>query len=308
LAESGTDTVLGARDHARAQAGSAGAQAVTTQPTIPATGATDLPAGVDAADVVWDETLALGGYASRVLRRGTHLRLTDLTGDTNANLVLHHAARPAERLNVADTVKLQWNAYLGAGALLLSDMGRVLATILPESDASLDLLCGASTRLAVAARHGDSGNHSPTPSGRDRLLLGLAKHGLGRRDLPPSANLFRMVRVSPEGDLVLSPPGGPPGSHMTLRAELDVLVTVAVTPHPLDDRPSYAGGPVRLTAWSGDPAGPDDPARGVSPEAQRAFENTDDVLLTLFPASSATSSPGQPSRCSATASDAGDER
>jgi len=232
--------------------------------------------------VVWDETLALGGYAGRVLPRGTHLRLTDLDGDTNVNLVLHHAARPAERLNVADTVKLQWNAYLGSGALLLSDMGRVLATILPGSTGDLDLLCGASTRSAVAARHGDSGNHSPTPSGRDRLLLGLAKHGLGRRDLPPSANLFRRVRVDPDGTLVLAPPGDrPPGSHVALRMELDVLVTVAVTPHPLDDRADYSGGPVRLTAWSGDPAGPDDPARSVSPESRRAFENTDDVLLTL---------------------------
>ncbi|HEY8546424.1 MAG TPA: urea amidolyase associated protein UAAP1 [Acidimicrobiales bacterium] len=279
MAERGTDTVLGARDHARAQAGTAEARAVTTQPTVPATAATDLPDGVAAADVVWDETLGLGGYASRVLRRGTHLRLADLTGDTNLHLVLHHAARPAERLNVADTVKLQWNAYLGGGGLLLSDMGRVLATMLPGSTAALDLLCGASTRSGVAARHGDSGNHSPTPAGRDRLLLGLAKHGLGRRDLPPSANLFSSVRVEPDGSLVLAPPGEP--SHMTLRCELDVLVTVAVTPHVLDDRPTYTGGPVRLTAWSGAPAGPDDPARAASPEARRAFENTDDVLSAL---------------------------
>jgi urea carboxylase-associated protein 2 len=293
-AETGTDTVLGARDHARSQAGSAGAQAIATQPTIPATGATDLPEGVDAATVVWDETLGSGGYAARVLRRGTHLRLTDLDGDTNVNLVLHHAARPAERLNVADTVKLQWNAYLGGGALLLSDMGRVLATVLPGSTGDLDLLCGASTRSAVAARHGDSGNHSPTPSGRDRLLLGLAKHGLGRRDLPPAANLFRRVRVEPDGTLVLHLDAGPPGGHVTLRAELDVLVTVAVTPHPLDDRPTYAGGPVRLTAWSGDPAGPDDPARAASPESRRAFENTDDLLpaLPASPAPAAGSAAG----------------
>src|SRR5688500_5662996 len=76
--DGGTGTVLGARDHARAQA--AGAGAVTTRPTIPATAATDLPPGVEGADVVWDETLGLGGYAARVLRRGTHLRLTDLDG------------------------------------------------------------------------------------------------------------------------------------------------------------------------------------------------------------------------------------
>jgi len=281
MSHSGTHTVFGARDHARAQVGSETASAVVTQPTIPAQSATDLPPGIAATDVVWDEALGLGGYASRVVRRGVHLRITDVEGDTNVNLVVHHAARPAERLNVADTVKLQWNAYLGAGALLLSDMGRALGTILPDSTGDLDLLCGASTRSAVAERHGGSGNHSPTPSGRDRLLLGLAKHGLTRRDLPPTANLFSRVRVDADGGLHRTSGSAAPGTHVTLRAELDLLVTVAVTPHPLDDRPTYGGGPVRLTAWQGDPAGPDDPARQAGPEAQRAFENTDDVLASL---------------------------
>ncbi len=276
----GTATVLGARDHARAQVASDAATAAATQPTIPATAATDLPPGVDAATVVWDETLPLGGYASRVLRRGVHLRIADLTGDTNLNLVLHHAARPLERLNVADTVKLQWNAYPGAGSLLLSDMGRVLATILDGSDGAVDLFCGAANAAAVAERYGGSGNHSPTPAGRDRLLVGLAKHGLTRRDLPPAANLFTTVRVAPDGALVRSAPSGTP-AEMTVRAELDVLVTVAVTPPPLDDRDRYTGGPGRLTAWQGEPAGPGDPARTASPEAQRAIENTDDELQAL---------------------------
>jgi urea carboxylase-associated protein 2 len=276
----GTATVLGARDHARSQVDSEAATAAPTQPTIPATSATDLPPGVDAADVVWHETLALGGYAARIVRRGVHLRIADLTGDTNVNLVLHHAARPIERLNLADTVKLQWNAYPGAGSLLLSDMGRVLATVLGDSDGAIDLFCGASNAGAVAALHGSSGNHSPTPAGRDRLLVGLAKHGLTRRDLPPAANLFTTVRVAPDGSVVRSAPTGTP-AHLTLRAELDLVVTLAVTPHPLDDRAAYSGGPVRLTAWRGSPAGPDDAARAASPEAQRAFENTDDVLATL---------------------------
>jgi hypothetical protein len=260
MPETGTHTVLGARDHARAQAASAAAAAVTTQPTIPATAATDLPDGVVATDVVWDETLPPGGYAGRVLRRGARLRISAPVGGSNVSLVLHHAASPRERLNVADTVKLQWNAYLGAGALLLSDMGRVLATVLPDSTGDIDLLCGASL-----------------PAGRERLLLALAKRGLTRRDLPPAANLFSRVRVDADGGLSLSP-GAP--AHVTLRAELDVLVTVAVTPHPLDDSPG-GGGPIRCTAWSGAPAGPDDPARSAGPEAARAFENTDDLLLEL---------------------------
>jgi len=271
-----TATTYGARDHARAQAGAAAA----TQPTVPASSLADPPAGVAAADVVWEETIGAGGYASRSVARGTHVRLVDASGDTCAGLLVHRADRPAERLNVADTVKLQWQAYPGPGYLLLSDMGRVLATVLDDSDGAIDLFCGASNAGAVAARHGGSGNHSPTPSGRDRLVLGLAKHGLTRRDLPPAANLFTTVRVADDGALVRSDPSGT-SAHLTLRAELDLLVTVAVTPHVLDDRDAYAGGPVRITAWQGAPAGPDDPARAASPEAQRSFENTDDVLTTL---------------------------
>jgi uncharacterized protein YcgI (DUF1989 family) len=264
-----TATVHGARDHARAQAGSTTAQAVTTRPTIPATQATDLPGGVEPATVIWDETLGSDGYASRVVRRGGHVRITDLAGNANVNLMLHHAARPIERLNVADTVKLQWNAYPGAGSLLLSDMGRVLCTVLPDSTGAFDPLCGASPWR-----------------GRGRLLLGLAKHGLTRRDLPPAANVFAGVRVGADGGLRLDARSSP-GDHVTLRAELDLLISVAVTPHPLDGPavsapPETAAGQlVRLTAWQGEPAGPDDPARQASPEAQRAFENTDDVLTAL---------------------------
>lgn len=270
-----TATVSGARVHARAQDG----RRVTSQPTIPATAATDLPPDVPAESLVWDETLGPGAYASRPLARGRRVRFTNLEGDTNLNLVLHHAPRPLERLNVADSMKLQWNAHPGAGSLLLSDMGRVLATVLDCETAPIDLLCGASAPAAVQARHGVSGSDSATPCGRDRLLLGLAKNGLQRRDLPPAANLFTAVRVAADGSMEWHPSTGDAGSHVTLRAELDLLVTVSVTPHPLDDRSDYLAGPVRATAWSGAPAPDDDPARQASPEAQRAFENTDDHLL-----------------------------
>ena len=59
--------------------------------------------------------MAGGNYTHRVLARGTELRLTDLRGDACAHLLLYVADRPWERLNAADTVKVQWNAYLGAG-------------------------------------------------------------------------------------------------------------------------------------------------------------------------------------------------
>src|SRR3954471_17890622 len=155
-------------------------------PTVPATAAKDLPPGVANDDVVWDEIVAGGGYAHRRLSVGTHVRLTDLDGDACAVLCLHSALDPSERLNVADTVKVQWQAYPTAGSLLLSDRGRVLATITADTSGHHDALCGSSTRAANEARYGDGTAQGPSPSARELLVLALAKQGLERRDLPPA--------------------------------------------------------------------------------------------------------------------------
>ncbi|MFZ4517506.1 MAG: urea amidolyase associated protein UAAP1 [Microthrixaceae bacterium] len=261
-----TATLEAAREHARSLAGAA----TTTSATVPSTRATDLPDGVAAADVVWDELVPPGGYAARRLPRGTLLGLVDLEGDACVALVVHRAEHPAERLNVADTVKVQWQAYLGPGALLLSDMGRVLMTVVEDTSGHHDALCGTTNATTRGGAWSDS------PSGRDLLCLGLAKHGLGRRDLPPNVNLFRSVRVADDGEL-LPEPSTVPGAHVTLRAELDVLVTVANVAHPLDDT-SAPVTPVRLTAWRA-PVPDRDPIRRSTPERERAFENTDELLV-----------------------------
>jgi urea carboxylase-associated protein 2 len=231
---------------------------------------------VAAADVLWDETIGAGGYASRAVPRGARVRLVDLAGDTCAGLLLHRAGAPAERLNVADTVKLQWQAYPGAGYLLLSDMGRVLATVVEDTCGWHDTFCGTSNARDIAARYGDGAAHGPTPSGRDRLVVALAKHGLGERDIAPNVNLFTGVRIEADGTVTLLPGRSHPGAHVTLRADLPLVVTVVAVPHRLDDRAAYTAGPVRITAWRGAPADPDDPFRRSSPEAVRAFENTDE--------------------------------
>ncbi|MGE3619739.1 MAG: urea amidolyase associated protein UAAP1 [Acidimicrobiia bacterium] len=265
-----TATTQGARDHARAMAGTV----VAAMPTIPPADAVDLPEGVAPSDVLWDEVVAPGGYTSVTLPRGGHLRLVDLDGDACAGLLVHRADRTSERLNVADTVKVQWQAYLGPGSLLLSDMGRVLAALVADTSARHDALCGTSTRAGNATRYGDGGVDGPCPNGRDRFAVALAKHGLSRRDVAPNLNLFKGAPVAADGSLSFD--GEPrPGAAVTLRAELPLLVTVVDVPHPLDPRPDYTVTPLRVTAWRGRPAGPDDPARRAGPEAERAYLNTE---------------------------------
>ena len=265
-----TATPAGAREHARAQVASEAAR-VRGKPTVPARDAVDLPAGVPREALVWDETLECSAYSARVLERGSRVRIESLTGDTCAQLLLYNADQPAERLNVADTVKVQWQAYLRAGTLLLSDMGRVLATLVRDECGRHDAFCGASNARANREKYGEE-----APSGRDRLLLAVARHGLGRIDLAPCVNLFQGVRIARDGALALDPRPGRAGEHLELRAEMRVLLALANTPHALDPRRAYAGGPVRVLAWRGAVTGEDDPIRGSSPEHLRAFQNVED--------------------------------
>jgi urea carboxylase-associated protein 2 len=273
--ETTTATTHGARAHARSMAGTV----VPAMPTIPSSAATDIPAGVDPADVVWDEVVAGGGYTTVVLPRGGHLRIDDLDGDGCAGVLLHRADRPAERLCVADTTKVQWRAYLGEGSLLLSDMGRVLASIVEDTSGRHDALCGTSTRAANEARYGDGAVDGPHPNGRDRFAVALLKHGLERRDVAPNINLFKGVRVEPDGSLTFDGGDGSTGAHVTLRAELPLLVTIVAVAHPVDPRPTYTATRLRVTGWRGQAAAADDPVRLATPEGERAYLNSEQEVL-----------------------------
>jgi urea carboxylase-associated protein 2 len=258
-----------ARDHARAMAGTR----VEAMPTLPAR-ADDAP-----GEVIWEETIAPGGYASRRLARGTRLRLVDLYGDACASMLVFNAENPLERLNVADTVKVQWNAYLGAGRLLLSDMGRVMLSILEDGAGTHDAFCGASNEASNARKFGNGKNYGPHPNARDRFMLAVAKHGLGRKDVHPCVNWFKGVRIEEDGATTPLMGPFPPGRELVLRAEMDVIVALANCPHVLDPREQYTVTPLRATAWRGAITPEDDPVRNATPEGQRAFLNTEDLYL-----------------------------
>ena len=211
-----TDSTTAARDHARSQVR-------TATMRIPAT-----PADVEPSRLVWAESVPAGSYATRVLGRGTRLRLIDPDGGACAHLLLFRSDAPWERLNVADTVKVPWQAYLGAGHPLLSDQGRVLATVVADSSGHHDALCGM------------------TDAGRANMLLAAIKHGLDIRDVAPSVSLFKGVRVGDDGTLGFTGSAGP-GAAVDLLIHLPVVVALVNTAHPLDPDPELTG--LDVLAW-----------------------------------------------------------
>lgn len=268
-----TGTVAAARSDARSQAASAMASATESMPHVPAATSPYIPGDVLPEALTWAETVPPGSYTHRVVARGTRIRLEDPTGDACAHVFLLRADAPHERLNVADTLKIPWQAYLGPGHPLLSGDGRVLATVAADTSGRHDAFCGTTSDAWNIAKHGDARPEGPTPSGQSLLTLAAAKHGLTLRDLGPTVSFFQGVRVAADGTLTWQGSAGP-GACVDLVAELPLIVLIADVPHPLDPRPGYVVGPLRVHAWRGSPTGPGDDAFAASPERARAYLNT----------------------------------
>ncbi|MGA8791194.1 MAG: DUF1989 domain-containing protein, partial [Paenarthrobacter sp.] len=131
--ENGTETTAGAKLHARAQHGRTAETMIHVPPaSAPSRLIGGLPA--EAQDsLTWAETLAFGRYTHLELARGTRIRITDLDGDACVHAVILRSGAQHERLNVADTVKVPWQAYITTGHPLLSDAGRLMASVVADS-------------------------------------------------------------------------------------------------------------------------------------------------------------------------------
>ncbi|MCD5342600.1 DUF1989 domain-containing protein [Arthrobacter sp. AK04] len=275
----GTATTAGARAHAREQHG----RTVETMRFVPAsTAPARLTEGLpDGASPTWAESLAFGRYTTMSLARGTRIRLTDTSGDACVHTLLYRAGALHERLNVADTVKVPWQAYPGMGHPLLSDAGRLMATVVADTSSRHDALTGATTLEGNTARYGAGTAHSASPAARELLTLGALKSGLGPADVAPSLSFFKGISVDPAGSIAFTGSAGP-GAAVELLLQMDAVLVLANTAHPLDPRPDFTGTAVDIAAWHA----PQDLAAlaagtltgALPPEHLQALQNTEHDL------------------------------
>lgn len=231
---------------------------------------------------VMQETLRGGQAWSRRLARGQILRLTDPTGTACVSALFYNARDPLERYNMADTLKAQYTAFLTAGRVLYSDMGRVLVSIIGDTCGWHDTLSGCGDAAASQARFGLGGyqelRNDFHRNARDNFLVELGKSGLGKRDLVANVNFFARVSADDTGHIDWVAGNSRPGAHIDLRAEMDTLVVLSNTPHPLDPAPAYAPPAIELSirvAALAERPGPDDPCRLSRPENGRGFALTE---------------------------------
>ena len=241
------------------------------------------------------ETLRGGSAWSRRMRRGQLLRITDPTGRAAVAALLFNAADPLERYNMPDTLKAQYTAFLTTGRVLYSDMGRILASIVDDSAGWHDTISGFGDAAALRARTGEGSYQEKRNdfhrNTRDNFLVELGKHGLGKRDLGVAVNFFVKVRVSDDGALAWAAEPPRPGRSVALRFEMNTLLVLSNTPHPLDPATAYAPPDITLTIGRAVLVGDDDPCRLSRPENARGFQLTEAYVETYFDAFSGQETP-----------------
>ncbi|MEO1199550.1 MAG: urea amidolyase associated protein UAAP1 [Pseudomonadota bacterium] len=251
---------------ARGQDGGGFAARVATTASLPET----LPAD----KIRLTDTIPGGWYWHGIVRCGEALRIVNRDGTHGASLLLWNATEPSERLNPADTIKVQWTARIGKGRVFLSDMGRAIASVLDDTSGGSDFVAGGSTPFSNARKYGDA----TLFNARDHFLKAAAKYGLGKRDVGPCVTLFAPIVTDDDGSLVWDETADLIGARIDLRAEMNVIAAVANCPHPLSPSDAYGPEPITVTVWRHGSPEPDDLARTGTEEALRTFDNTDQLF------------------------------
>jgi urea carboxylase-associated protein 2 len=227
-----------------------------------------------------------GGAADSLrLRRHRALTLTCLGDGANVSMLVYAADNPLDRLNIPDTLKAQMSARIAPPMVLVSDMGRALASATGSSLDWHDAITGHSFDAQVERRYGPSSYAADSNgwrrSARAGLLDELWKYGLGLRDLHANINWFSKVAPAADarGTIEYVPGHAIAGDWVTLRAEQDLLIVLSTAPHPLDPAETWQPSGVRLTVEPVAAPAADDPSRTHRAESARALAVTERSLL-----------------------------
>ncbi len=205
---------------------------------------------LDPADARFDHVQLPGEPWSGVVAAGEVLRIVDLEGTQAVDTLCYDAHDYENRYSAANTVRKQGNLFLSAGSTLVSIDGDALATIVADTCGRHDTVGGACSAESNTCRFG---HHTRSMHNcRDNFLVGLAPHGMGKRDLAPNINFFMNVPVTDDGHLDIVDGISQPGNYVELRADRDVLFVISNCPQLNNPCNGWNPTPIRLLVWSGD--------------------------------------------------------
>ena len=227
---------------------------------------------------IWSKTLKPGEKWSGNIGKGKYIHFKALGEDANVSMLLYNMRDLTERYNMPDTLKAQYTAHLTKGNVLMSDNGRVFASIVEDSLGWHDSISGYTTRKLTDEKYGKTlyqdKRNDWYRSGDENFQMELIRNNLTMRDMVPCVNLFSKVYVDEDGSMHYVNRHCTKGSTVTLRTEMDILIILSNTPNPLNESTTYPSVPVTVEVYDAPEVDLLDECVNHRPENYRAFENT----------------------------------
>ncbi|MGH9101063.1 MAG: DUF1989 domain-containing protein [Acidimicrobiales bacterium] len=168
------------------------------------------------------------GYSAFLLRSGQVLRLVDLEGQQDVDIVFINQHNLEEHLNLGNSQQIApgRRLRLAKGDLIVSQMCSPMMTIVDysnEYNLSYSSMCSEATNRT---RYGEAG----TRNCRTNLASALAPWDFNEMRVPDAFKPFMKVDIDKEGNQIMTAPTTEPGDYYDLRCEMDLLVGVSACP------------------------------------------------------------------------------
>lgn len=181
-----------------------------------------------AGAIVHDEVVSARHFWVHTIKQGQTLRIVDLEGNQAVDLLIYAETDDTERYSAQDTVAAQGNLFLRDGAVLRSNEGRAMMTIVGTSVAYHDTIGGACSVESNTLRYG---HHTKSQHACvENYLKASLPNGRTKRDIVSNINFFMNVPVMEDGSLGIVDGISAAGLTVDLRADMDVVIMVSNCP------------------------------------------------------------------------------
>jgi uncharacterized protein YcgI (DUF1989 family) len=162
--------------------------------------------------------------------RGRRVEVVNTHGQQVVDTWAFAAGDPAEWMSMEHSRVHMGRVSPRVGDALVTNRRRAILTLVDDTSGGVhDTLLAACDRY----RYELLGATQPHDNCTDNLHAALAGEGVAIAATPSPLNLFQHSALGPDGALEIVPPVATPGSHVTLRAELDALLVFSACPQDL---------------------------------------------------------------------------
>ncbi len=222
---------------------------------------------------------------SGLIGKGKYIRFKALGDNANLSVLMYNMRDTSERYNMPDSLKAQYTSHLTKGNVLMSDNGRVLASIVDDSLGWHDSISGHTTRLMTDEKYGKTSyqvqGNDFYRCGEENFKIELIRNNMSKRDIVPCVNFFSKVYVEEDGSMHYEENHCKKGDFVTLRTEMDILFIASNTPNPLNPSETYPSVPVTMEVYDAPTVDLNDYCVNFRQENYRAFQNTWDYYNLL---------------------------